>query len=292
MKISPAVPLAGILLATILAPPAEPRFSRARLSTGVQLRYAEQGDSTGDPLILLHGYSDSWFSFSRVLPLLPGNYRVYALDQRGHGDSERPATGYHMRDLAADVLAFMDARGIARATIVGHSMGGFVAQQVALLAPHRVVSLVLLNTGRSIHTFTGAADLKLAVDALTEPVNEAFVREFQASTVHEPVPPEFMDTVVAESRKLPVRVWQELMAGMFATEPASALGRARIPALVAWGEHDAFVPRAEVDALIAMLGNATLKVYANTGHTPHWERPAEFAADLQSFLSGAGAGTR
>ncbi|HKG95645.1 MAG TPA: alpha/beta fold hydrolase, partial [Gemmatimonadaceae bacterium] len=89
---------------------APPRFDDVRLPTGVRLRYAEQGDPSGHPIILLHGYSDSWFSYSGVLPLLPERYHVYALDLRGHGESDRPAAGYAMRDLAADVVAFMDAK--------------------------------------------------------------------------------------------------------------------------------------------------------------------------------------
>ncbi len=110
------------------------RFADARLRTGVRLHYAEQGHPNAHPIILLHGYTDSWFSFSRVLPLLPPSYRVYVPDQR----SERPASGYEMQDLADDTLAFMDAMRVARATLVGHSMGSLVAQQIALAAPSRV----------------------------------------------------------------------------------------------------------------------------------------------------------
>lgn len=88
-------------------------FASARLRTGVRLQYAEQGDRAGDAVILLHGYSDSWFSFSRILPLLPDSYHVFALDQRGHGDSERPDGGYAIHGLATDVLAFMDEIGRA-----------------------------------------------------------------------------------------------------------------------------------------------------------------------------------
>ena len=70
------------------------------------MHFAEQGESRGEPIILLHGYSDSWFSFSRVLTPLAREARVYALDLRGHGKSDQPAAGYGMRDLAADVVAF------------------------------------------------------------------------------------------------------------------------------------------------------------------------------------------
>jgi pimeloyl-ACP methyl ester carboxylesterase len=74
--------------------PDEPRFADVQLATGVRLRYAELGDPGVPPMILLHGYTDSWFSYSRVLPTLAARHHVFALDQRGHGDSDRPAHGY------------------------------------------------------------------------------------------------------------------------------------------------------------------------------------------------------
>jgi len=67
------------------------RFAATRLASGPKLHYAEQGDRGGEPIVFLPAYTDSWFSFSRVLPLLPPRYHAYAVDQRGHGDSERPA---------------------------------------------------------------------------------------------------------------------------------------------------------------------------------------------------------
>ncbi len=75
-------------------------------------------------MLLLHGVTDSWLSFERVLPYLPESINATALTQRGHGDADRPATGYRTRDYAADVAAFLDAVGLGAAVIVGDSMGG------------------------------------------------------------------------------------------------------------------------------------------------------------------------
>ena len=139
----------AVLAALAVMPPDAPRFGTARLSTGITMHYAEQGDARNRPIILLHGYSDSWFSFSRVLAPLARDAHVFALDLRGHGKTAKPTSGYLMRDLAEDVIAFMNAKGIVRATVIGHSMGGLVAQQVALAAPKRVSHLVLVATGSS-----------------------------------------------------------------------------------------------------------------------------------------------
>jgi non-heme chloroperoxidase len=96
-------------------------FATVHLATGPRLHYAEQGDPTGEAILFLHGYSDSWFSFSRVLPLLSPEYHAFALTQRGHGDSDRPECCYALEDFAADVGAV----GVEEATLVGHSTGPF-----------------------------------------------------------------------------------------------------------------------------------------------------------------------
>src|ERR687896_1781740 len=121
------------------------QFATTPLSTGPRLHYAEQGDPTGEAIVFLHGYSDSWFSFSRVLPLLSAEYHAFALTQRGHGDSDKPQCCYAPEDFAADVDAFMDAVGIEEATVVGASTGALFAQRVVLSYPHHVSRLVLVG---------------------------------------------------------------------------------------------------------------------------------------------------
>ena len=261
-----------------------PRFADIRLATGVRLRYGSQGDANGPTVILLHGYSDSWFSWSRVLPRIPTRYRAIAPDLRGHGDSEQPDGGYAMRDLAGDVLALMDALGIASASVVGHSMGSFVAQQVALAAPSRVERLVLVGSASSVHSMPGVAAFAEAVYALQDPVPEAFAREFQVSTIHHPVPDEFLDTAVATSLRLPARVWRGILAGMLATAPAPGLAGLRVPTLVLAGERDTIFPAAAQRELLARLPGARSVTYPSTGHAPHWERPEIVVADLVAFL--------
>jgi non-heme chloroperoxidase len=258
-------------------------FSNIHLSNGVRLHYAEQGDPAGDAVILLHGYGDSWFSWSPVLPFLSSARRVIALDLRGHGDSDRPAHGYAMRELAGDVAAFMASRRIARAAIVGHSMGSFVAQQLALAAPRRVSRLVLVASGTAAARFNDMLELQRAVNGFSDPVPDEFIREFQLSTTHRPLPEEFLERVISESRKLPVRVWREAVSGMLATGRPERLRAQEIPTLILWGDRDAMTSRAEQEALTMLVGGE-LKVYDETGHAVHWERPDEFAADLEEFL--------
>jgi pimeloyl-ACP methyl ester carboxylesterase len=264
------------------------RFADTRLTSGVRLRYAEQGDPTGHPIILLHGYTDSWFSFSRVMPALAATYHVYALDQRGHGDSDRPEQGYSMADFAADVLAFMDAVELPSATLVGHSMGCFIAQQVALAAPERVACLILIGAATNLRT-KDWFELQQVVDTLADPLPVEFAREFQTSTIFWPVPDAFLDQVVAECLKLPTRVWRAVLAGMLAVDYTADLGQIQVPTLILRGDRDTVFSRAAQDSLASGLARAVLKVYPETGHSIHWERPAQVVQEMKDFITQTGS---
>jgi len=263
--------------------PRRPRFGTVYLTSGLRLHYAEQGDRRGESIVFLHGYSDSWFSFSRVLPLLSPSYHAFALTERGHGDSDKPECCYTLDDFAADVDAFMDAVGIEEATVVGSSGGGFMAQRVAVRYPHRVSRLVLMGTAAEGSAFGDISELEDAVRTLEDPVPPEFVREFQQSTIIEPVSEEFFETVISESLKLPARVWRDYFEGVVLAEAAS-LGEIKAPTLILWGEQDPYPPREEQERLAREIPDATLKVYPESSHAMHWERPEQVVQDLEAFM--------
>jgi pimeloyl-ACP methyl ester carboxylesterase len=263
--------------------PPQPRFATVHLTSGLRLHYAEQGDRTEEAIIFLHGYSDSWFSFSRVLPLLSPEYHAFALTERGHGDSDKPECCYTVDDFAADINAFMDAIGTEEATIVGHSGGGLIAQRLALSYPHRVSRLVLIGTAAEGSSFRGVSELGEFVRTLTDPVPPEFVREFQESTIYYPVPEEFPETVISESLKLPARVWRDYFEGVVLAD-AAQLREIKAPTLIMWGEHDTYPPREEQERFAREIPDATLKVYPDTGHAVHWERPEQVVRDLEAFM--------
>ena len=262
------------------------RFGETLLATGVRLHYAEQGEPGGPPMILLHGLTDSWFSYSRVLPGLPDSYHIFALDLRGHGDSDRPAHGYMMSDFAADVISFMDTMELPSATLVGHSMGSLIAQQVALAAPRRVARMALLAAATNLHT-PDLFEFLQAVEALEDPVPAGFAREFQVSTIYRPIPDDFLNQAVAESEKLPAHVWRGATAGCLAADYTADLGRIQVPVLLLRGDKDTVFPRAGQDALVAGLASAVLCVYPETGHALHWERPEQVVQDLNDFMTSS-----
>lgn len=256
-----------------------------QLSTGVRMHYVEQGRLDGPVVVLLHGYTDSSHSFDRDYALLPQRFHVYALDQRGHGDSSRPTCCYGQSDFAADVVAFLNARNHLRAILVGHSMGSFIAQQTALEYPLRVQALVLVGSAPTADNAV-IRDLKAAVDTLTDPIDPAFVRDFQASTFYRPIPPDFLDTAVSESLKLPARVWKATLNGLIAEDHSAWLRTLYKPVLVVGGDKDSIFSVAEQQSLARKLPQGTLLLSANTGHAPHVETPQRFVNDLTAFIDG------
>jgi pimeloyl-ACP methyl ester carboxylesterase len=268
-------------MASALAPVVE----TATLSSGVRLSYVEQGDPTGVPVLFLHGLTDSWRSFEPVLPHLPASIRAFALTQRGHGDADRPAAGYAPRDFAADAAAFLDSQGLNAAVIAGHSMGSTVALRFALDYPERTRGLVSMGTLVRYQTNPVIAEFwETVVSGLEDPIDRSVAREFQESTLAGPIPAAFLETAIAESLKVPARVWQDALAGLLEDEHVARLSDIAAPTLLVWGDQDAFVPESDQDLLLATIAGSRLETYRRVGHAVHWEEPARFAADLVAFV--------
>jgi pimeloyl-ACP methyl ester carboxylesterase len=260
------------------------RIRTATLATGLNLQYAEAGDPAGIPTVLLHGLSDSLHSFDAVLERAPTSLHVYALTQRGHGDSDRPAGGYRLDDLADDVVAFFNEVGIVRAVIVGHSLGSLVARTVATRAPERVAGLALIGAFANL-AGPAAEELAEVVATFEDPVDPDFIEEFQRSCVVQPVAEEFMQQVFAESSKLPAHAWQQIIAGLMEVDPTVNDPRIAAPTLLAWGDGDAWVTRDDQDVLLAGISGSRLSVYEGVGHTPQWETPDRLVVEIEAFAT-------
>jgi non-heme chloroperoxidase len=264
----------------------KPAFSALKtivLPNKIQLEYVEQGDPKGMPVILLHGFTDSWYSFSRVLPYLPPNMHVFAVSMRGHGNSTRPITGYQPRDFAGDVAAFMKAVQIGPAIIAGHSFGSLVAQQFAIDHPGQIRGLVLIGTFADVAANPVLKEMKTVMSGLTDPIDPKFVAEFQKSTLTQAVPDTFINTVVHESLKVPAHVWKSAMEGFWPVNNTAALRKFNKPTLILWGGKDGLCPRADQDALKQAIKGSQLFEYEYAGHGLHWEEPEKFAFDLIAF---------
>ena len=233
-------------------------------------------------MVLLHGVTDSWRSFELVLPRLPESVHAFAVSQRGHGDSDRPASGYRPGDLAADLEAFVDDLDLDPAIIVGHSMGSYAAQRFAMDHPERVLGLVLEGSFTNWRDNAAVAGFwEEALSTLEDPIDPEFMREFQESPL---VPRAFLETVVREGLKVPARVWREAWKALLEADHSGELGKIEAPTLMVWGDQDEIIPRSEQDALAAAIAGSRLVIYPGIEHSPHWEAPERFAQDLVSFI--------
>jgi non-heme chloroperoxidase len=259
--------------------------SRVLLASGVALSYVATGAPSGRTVVLLPGPTDSWRSYEPALDHFPRSIRAVAVSQRGHGDSDKPATGYRTEDFAADVVPLLDALGIERAVLAGHSGSCLVARRVALDHPARVAGLVL---EASPSTLRGNARLAALVESvvatLDDPIDPAFARSFVADTSSERLAPELLDALASEVVKVPARVWKEMFAGLLAYDDLAEISRITAPALLVWGDADTLVDRPMQTTLTERIRRAELLVYHRMGHTPRWEHPKRFAGDITSFL--------
>jgi non-heme chloroperoxidase len=262
----------------------KPVVKNIQLSTGVNLEYAEQGDVTGTPVILLHGYTESRLSYQQVLSLLPGNLHVFAISQRGHGNSSKAGSDYLPKDFAADLAVFISQKKLRSAIIVGHSMGGIIAQQFALDYPHLTKALIIIDSNAGAEANPGLEEFIKEVSRLMDPVAFEFSEAFIKSTLVKTLDPGFYKLQVAETMKVPAAVWKAVMKGLVNANYKSVLHNIYQPTLILWGDKDFICTKTEQDVLATGIKNSTLVVYEGTGHALHWEQPERFVKDLVSFI--------
>ena len=259
--------------------------STATLANGLTLSYAEQGDRSGPVLVFLPGPTDSWWSYEPTLDAITSSIRTVAVSQRGHGDSDKPLAGYRVEDFSADVVSLLDALGIERAVLAGHSGSCLVARRVAIDRPERVGGLVLEASPTTLRRDPGFEDFVASVVArLEDPVDANLARSVVVDTSSDAIEPKVLDRLVEELLKVPARVWQEMFAGLLAYDDVSELGLITAPTMLIWGDADALVGREMQEELAARIPASELHVYPSIGHTPRWEDPLGFATDVAAFV--------
>jgi pimeloyl-ACP methyl ester carboxylesterase len=249
------------------------------------LSYADRGEASGPPLVLLPGPADSWRSYQPVLDRFPQGVRAVAVSQRGHGDSDKPATGYGVDDFAGSVVPLLDALDIERAVLTGHSGSCLVARRVALDHPGRVAGLILEASPTTLRNHTRlCAFVESVVSDLDDPIDPDFARSFLADTSFQNVTPEVVDQLVEEMLKVPARVWKETFAGLLPYDDMNELPLIEAPTVLVWGDADTLVSRGMQVQLARSIPAADLLIYPRVGHTPRWEDPARFASDIVKFV--------
>jgi pimeloyl-ACP methyl ester carboxylesterase len=264
----------------------------------VELAIAEAGKG-GRPLLLLHGFTGAKEDFTEWLePLAELGWHAVAPDHRGHGESSKPTgvEAYSLSILADDGLALVEALGWRRYALLGHSMGGFVAQRVASADPSRLVGLVLMDTGHGPVEGLDPELVALAAKVATESGMDALadlvdtVESPLETAAHRRVLDERPGYAQFEDRKLRstspflyAALAQELAACADSLASLSALDP-QPPALVLVGEQDTpFLESAR--RMAGALRGSTLAVIADAGHSPQFENSTDWWTALSTFLA-------
>ena len=259
-------------------------MSAVTVANGLTLSYAATGDGS-DTALLVPGPTDSWRSYEPILDLFPSSMRAIAVSPRGHGDSDKPATGYRVEDFAGDVVSLMDSLGIERAVVAGHSASCLVARRVAIDHPERVAGLLLESSPTTLRGDPSLTSfVESVVSDLREPIDPAFVRSWIVETSSDGLATELVEELVLELLKVPANVWQEMFVALLDYDDIAEIGRLKAPTLLVWGDEDALVGRAMQEMLLEGIRYAELVVYERVGHTPRWEEPSRFAADVVAFV--------
>ena len=260
---------------------------RVHLTTGINMAYMEAGNPDGQPLILIHGFSDSSRIWRLAITRLQEQFHIFAVDLRGFGQSDKPAQFiYSMPQHAEDILAFMDALHIPQADFIAHSMGTMIAQTVAFSAPNRVKKLVLASTMARMHETP--ADI-LAMEQLyagldmqnaSELVLQQTFLPFPENCLDKDFPAGYFSTLRLLSGASLAAAWR----GMSLTDNRNFLQFIQAPILILWGTNDSIFTQPYQDEIRSFLPQARFITLENVAHEIPNEAPLVMVRFAQEFF--------
>jgi len=262
-----------------------------------EVNYVEMGPDSGKALLLVHGLSGSWQNWLENIPYFARDHRVIALDLPGFGDSPMPDWEISVEAYGRFVLEFCDALGVERSTVVGNSMGGFIAAETTSRQSERFEKLVLVSAAGVSHARMRrqpaevAARMGIATAPLTFRLVDGGMRR-----------PRLRHALFAGLFYAPNRLRRELLwecfhhgngrpgvlpavRGLFGYDILDRLEDVDVPTLIVWGRNDHVVPPNDAIGYGRRLHNSRTVIFDKTGHLPMAERPVRFNGVLETFLA-------
>ena len=255
-------------------------------SAGLRLYYDEAG--RGPTLLLLHGIGSNSRSFRYQLAGLADVARVVALDLPGYGRSDDPPRPFTMADLADYAAAVLDALGADQADVLGHSLGGVVAQMLFHRHPERVRSLVLADTNPgsgSLPEPERSARVQRRLDALSHQTPRAMAEARAPALLSPDAPPELVADLVDIMAEVRPAAYRAAAIAMGTTDLTELLTAISVPCLVVCGDCDQVTPVATARLLAERIPGARLAIIAGAGHASNQERPDQFNDLVRTFLT-------
>jgi pimeloyl-ACP methyl ester carboxylesterase len=262
---------------------------------GSRVNYAEMGE--GPPLVFIHGLSGCWQNWLENIPHMARRHRVVALDLAGFGESELPQEEISIPGYGRFVDAFLGEIGVERAALVGNSMGGFIAAEIAISHPSRVEKLVLVSAAGLVRAGNWQLNTVERAASLLHPAVVAVLarREFLIKR------PKLRRRILYGIVRYPERLEPELVY-----EVASGAGKPgfldalnaisnydfrerlpeiSVPTLIVWGRDDRIVPVSGAYEYERLIPDARRVIFDRTGHMAMLERPARFNQLVEEFLT-------
>jgi pimeloyl-ACP methyl ester carboxylesterase len=300
------VVIAGVAFTVFwFARPADVSFDEARASVpnseysrfadidGLRIHYQEKG--VGTPLVLIHGYTSSTYSWKDVFEPLSKKFRVIAVDLKGFGFSGKPDGDYSRRAQALLVTHLLDYLKIEKAWLCGNSMGGAVALNVAFRNPQRVAGLILIDSAGVKVPGSGS----LAPAYLTLPVIGRILIALSLTSdklVREGLEKSFNDrSQVTDERVAYYYRFLKTRGGQLAALRARTqaddfpieqdLSKINAPALIIWGAQDALIPLEAGIKMNKLIKDSKLHIFDSCGHLPQEEMPARTVDEITNFVA-------
>ena len=262
---------------------------------GIHLAYDIQGE--GEPLVLVTGTGYcSWF-WHKTTPGLSEHYRVITFDNRGAGDTDKPEAPYSIPMMAADTAGLMDALALRDAFVLGHSLGGYIAQELAITRSDLVSKLILASTNyggmKVIPPSPEAFDVLTnregdPIQLIRRGIAVACAPGF--GETHPEVVKELIDYRL--QGRVPLQQYQAQvmaalgMGGLTEEQVSERMSSIKIPVLLLFGEHDEVVPPGNATLMAEKLPDAEVKIIPDTGHLFPIERPEATVKAIREFLDG------
>ena len=246
------------------------------------MKIAWERHGSGEPLLLIQGLGYARWGWEPVVEPLARSFEVLLFDNRGIGESDAPEGPYTAARMAGDAVQVLDEAGVERAHVVGTSLGGMIAQELALEYPERVGKLVLACTTpggpRAYPMPQSTVDLMLA---------RASLREFTENALAPAERPDLVERILVHRERTAqgFEPWSAQAAAGAGFDASERLGGLASPTLVQHGDGDLVVDPRNAELLVELIPDARLSVYEGGSHLFFWQEPQRFVREVEEFVT-------